>query len=258
MRVADIVTRGQAIRLLRDDNLYDATEWIVDPSGSGSALKLGRCLAAEVTNQLMFASPSGPRPPCFRSEGVLDNQATRGVRRITPATAALLDKIISATDGLTEDGSLLTVTDRLIRTIASQRDFQSPDEVPTDLVYREGAVSRVLVNRYERDPDARLACIAHHGATCSVCGFDFSAVYGPLAQGYIHVHHLKALSDCQGNYDVNPVSDLRPICPNCHAVVHLGGANRELAEVRGLMQASRSGLLESATRITDACDVAVP
>jgi hypothetical protein len=35
-----------------------------------------------------------------------------------------------------------------------------PDELPTGRQYREGAVAQVKVNRYERDPKARAACLA--------------------------------------------------------------------------------------------------
>ena len=37
--------------------------------------------------------------------------------------------------------------------------------------HQEGAVHRVLVNRYERDPKARAKCIEHHGACCAVCNW---------------------------------------------------------------------------------------
>ena len=36
----------------------------------------------------------------------------------------------------------------------------------------------------------------------------------------IHVHHLKMLSECEGGYEVDPIKDLRPVCPNCHMVIH--------------------------------------
>src|SRR5262249_21444733 len=60
---------------------------------------------------------------------------------------------------------------------------------------REGAKYQVTVNAFERNPIARSRCIRHYGPTCVVCGFDFGAVYGPLADGFIHVHHLKPLSE---------------------------------------------------------------
>ncbi len=85
---------------------------------------------------------------------------------------------------------------------------------------REGAGISVTINRFERNPEARRRCIAHHGCKCTVCGFDFEHIYGPLGKGYIHVHHVVPLADIRRQYVVNPTTDLIPICANCHAMIH--------------------------------------
>jgi hypothetical protein len=103
--------------------------------------------------------------------------------------------------------------------------------------YSEGAVRSVTVNAYERDKEARRCCIQHYGPKCVVCGMDFGTVYG-AADGFIHVHHLKALSEIGAEYRVNPVADLRPVCPNCHAVIHLGGQTRSIEDVRKLLEST--------------------
>ena len=107
-----------------------------------------------------------------------------------------------------------------------------PEEVTVSGRLIEGSLCQVVVNAYERNPVARDRCIAHYGPSCAVCGFNFGAVYGPLAEGFIHVHHLKPLSEIGEEYEVDPVADLRPVCPNCHAVIHLGGGGRSIEEVR--------------------------
>lgn len=84
----------------------------------------------------------------------------------------------------------------------------------------EGAVFRVAVNMYERSPQARRRCIEAHGSACCVCGFDFGATYGSVAEGYIHIHHLRPLAQLGGVQAIDPVAELRPVCPNCHAVLH--------------------------------------
>lgn len=88
----------------------------------------------------------------------------------------------------------------------------------------EGAKKRVEVNKYERDPGARQACIDHHGTTCTVCGLDFEMRYGEIGRRYIHVHHKTPLSQITApeNYKINPIEDLIPVCPNCHAMLHKG------------------------------------
>jgi len=84
----------------------------------------------------------------------------------------------------------------------------------------EGAKKQVVVNAYERNPKARQECIEYYGTKCFICGFDFEEKYGEIGKGFIHVHHLKQLSEINEEYKVDPIKDLRPLCPNCHAMVH--------------------------------------
>ena len=83
-------------------------------------------------------------------------------------------------------------------------------------------VSRVEVNRYEHSPDARRICIAHHGTSCAACGFSFEIAYGDLGRDFIPVHHLVPVSQLDSNYVLDPVTDLVPLCANCHAMAHHG------------------------------------
>jgi 5-methylcytosine-specific restriction protein A len=117
-----------------------------------------------------------------------------------------------------------------------------PEEVVEAPALFEGAVCRVSVNAYERDPEARRRCIEAHGTSCCICGFSFCAVYGEAAEGYIHVHHLRPLSEVGGEYVIDPVEDLRPVCPNCHAMLHLGGRCRSIEEVRQLMENAKADM----------------
>ena len=84
----------------------------------------------------------------------------------------------------------------------------------------EGTPRQVTGIAYERNPEARRRCIDHHGCVCSVCGFDFERFYGEVGEGFIHVHHLLPLSDVRQEHEVDPVKDLRPVCANCHAMLH--------------------------------------
>lgn len=110
-----------------------------------------------------------------------------------------------------------------------------PEEVVGDGEFREGARSRVTVNAYERNAEARRRCIETYGTSCTICKFSFGEAYGPEADGYIHVHHIRPLSEVGDEYVVDPVEDLRPVCPNCHAVLHLSGGHRSIEEVRQLL-----------------------
>lgn len=95
-----------------------------------------------------------------------------------------------------------------------------PDDLDESRTYPQGAKKRVLVNAYERDRKARADCIRIYGAKCVVCGFDFQAQYGDLGRVIIHVHHLIPVSQLPEGYKVNPKTDLCPVCPNCHAIIH--------------------------------------
>lgn len=110
-----------------------------------------------------------------------------------------------------------------------------PEESDGPALLVEGARQRIWANRYERDPDARRQCIAHYGVQCVVCGFDFGATYGPVGIGFIHVHHLLPLSKIGTAYEVDPVADLRPVCPNCHGIIHRRSPPFELEEVRSFL-----------------------
>jgi HNH endonuclease len=113
--------------------------------------------------------------------------------------------------------------------------FALPEEIPS-FEFLEGAIYTVTVNAYERDPEARRQCIAAHGCTCCVCGFSFGSRYGQVAEGYIHVHHLRPLSEVGGVHLVDPVEDLRPVCPNCHAVLHRRVPSYSIEEVRAFLR----------------------
>ena len=117
-------------------------------------------------------------------------------------------------------------------------DFKSADEV-SDTSLLEGAKKKIYVNAYERNNKAREKCIENYGAICSVCNFDFKNIYGSLGEGYIHVHHLKPLSEINKEYKVNPIKDLRPVCPNCHAMLHKKVPAYSIEEIQNILKGQK-------------------
>lgn len=93
-----------------------------------------------------------------------------------------------------------------------------PEEVNSLLL--DGGTVTITVNKYERSRAARQECIEFYGCFCQVCKFDFEKFYGEAGKEIIHVHHLKPLSEIKEKYVINPVTDLIPVCPNCHALMH--------------------------------------
>jgi hypothetical protein len=114
-----------------------------------------------------------------------------------------------------------------------------PSQVGESRTMYEGQPHLVELTRYERDPQARMACIVHYGERCQACDFDFGRVYGPAAAGLIHVHHLTPLSTVGVEYAVDPIRDLRPVCPNCHAVIHSRTPPYTIEEVRRMRREAR-------------------
>lgn len=125
-----------------------------------------------------------------------------------------------------QHGLLNEVEANLLETAASifvtllpkpSSQYKSPDEV---VGFPEGAISQVMVNKYERDPRNRAAAIAIHGYTCLACGFDFKENYGDLGSDFIVVHHVVPVSQLGPDYVIDPTKDLISLCANCHAMIH--------------------------------------
>lgn len=114
------------------------------------------------------------------------------------------------------------------------RENSFPEEVNGPGTLLEGKVRSVNVNIYERNPVARTRCIEYYGCTCYVCGFDFSEVYGKLGRGFIHVHHEIEISTIGSEYVVDPVNDLKPLCPNCHAMIHRKSPAYSIEEIKNV------------------------
>lgn len=111
-----------------------------------------------------------------------------------------------------------------------------PDEVLDPQRFWEGATQERSVTSYERSQAARRVCIQHHGYDCAACGFNFEVAYGELGREFIHTHHLKALSEIDSSYEIDPVSDLIPLCPNCHAMIHRKQPMLSVEELRNLLR----------------------
>jgi len=94
-----------------------------------------------------------------------------------------------------------------------------PDDIEDKDLF-EGAKKQIIVNAYERSSQARQECINHYNYRCQICNFDFEKVYGDIGKDFIHVHHIVDISTIAENYKINPIKDLIPVCPNCHAMLH--------------------------------------
>jgi 5-methylcytosine-specific restriction protein A len=90
---------------------------------------------------------------------------------------------------------------------------------PDSFLAPEGKSKALLVRRIERSRAARNACIKKYQAICSVCALCFGDKYGKEFEDLIQVHHLNPLGFRKAR-KTDYEKDLRPICPNCHAMAH--------------------------------------
>jgi 5-methylcytosine-specific restriction protein A len=109
------------------------------------------------------------------------------------------------------------------------------DFVQGDENYFEGTAYQLTLTRYERNKQARLVCLQHYGTVCLICGFDFEEKYGELGAGFIHVHHITPLSEINAEYAVDPIRDLKPVCPNCHAMIHRRTPPFKIDEIKSML-----------------------
>jgi len=145
------------------------------------------------------------------------------------------DKVVVYQADLSSDGKS-EFSDH-IKNPAEQSYSDFPDEINPDSYY-EGASRKIFVNAYERDPKARQKCLDYHGLSCKICGFNFEERFGILGRGFIHVHHLKPLSEIGEEYKVDPLKDLLPVCPNCHAIFHRREPALSVEEVKAARKIS--------------------
>lgn len=111
-------------------------------------------------------------------------------------------------------------------------------EVVLESPQTEGAVRKTLTTKYERSPINRALCLAAKGYSCSVCGMNFQQTYGELGREFIHVHHAVPVSKMGENYKVDPLRELFPVCPNCHAMLHRTDPPMSIEELRTLLTAA--------------------
>ncbi len=125
--------------------------------------------------------------------------------------------------------------DEINRVIGQKLVEIYPDDVEDENLF-EGTKKQIKVNTYERNPQARKKCIEHYGTKCSVCNFNFQKIFGDIGKGFIHVHHVKPLSEIDEEYQINPIQDLRPVCPNCHAMLHSKKPAYKIKEIKELIK----------------------
>ena len=101
----------------------------------------------------------------------------------------------------------------------SLNDLNQGLESSFESVAIEGSKKHKFSSYYERKPIYRQQALIIHGYDCMACGFNFERFYGEVGQGFIHVHHIKPISEI-GETTIDPAKDLVVLCANCHSIIH--------------------------------------
>jgi len=143
---------------------------------------------------------------------------------------------LGAEGGDTDEAIIRDWTARFMSAVIALLPLERTDDGEPDVGgYPEGSLIRVEVNRYERDRRNRSAALAIHGRSCKACGMSFEETYGSVASGFIEVHHVTPVSLLGADYVIDPRTDLVPLCPNCHAVVHRVSPPMPVADLAALL-----------------------
>lgn len=113
-----------------------------------------------------------------------------------------------------EDGSLFRLS---FFSLSETPEASLPEEYSGRY---EGKLKETRLLQRIRSAENRRKAMERHGAECAVCGFDFEKAYGELGKGFIEIHHLHPLGESDAEVLVNPETDLIPLCPNCHRMIH--------------------------------------
>ena len=178
------------------------------------------------TNRAITVERSGTYAPLFLRDGT-DRRAV-SFRYVGPNFRPPADiKTYMRPESGPHRDQLLQVVSRTDHTPVDPEFAEPTEEPPISDHLHEGHLRRVLVNAYERNPEARAICIAAAQKAdpdgklrCGICSFCFQDVYGELGHDYIHVHHRVPIATIGKEYKIDPLHDLEPVCPNCHAMLH--------------------------------------
>lgn len=101
----------------------------------------------------------------------------------------------------------------------AERELQASSNSP-ELEVQEGTAHLKL--HIQRERASTLIAIFKAGLgrpKCAACDFDFLDFYGERGRGYIEAHHSIPISSSEFRGRTK-LSDLVPLCANCHRMVH--------------------------------------
>jgi len=101
-----------------------------------------------------------------------------------------------------------------------------------DISIKEGTEQNITSRDYERNPIYRDIVISLRGPICSCCDLRFEDKYGAYGRDFIEIHHVVPVSVLKGQNKFDPLTDLLPICSNCHSIIHRREVPYTISEIR--------------------------
>lgn len=164
---------------------------------------------------------------------IYENQGKRGLQNALISLSAHLDYYENVSN--TRVLKRRKIYDKFLEKLDNKTSIIYPDEIDEKEIFIEGKSKKVYVNVYERNTAARNKCIEYYGYKCQICEFDFEKKYGEIGKDFIHVHHIVDISLIGTEYELNPITDLIPVCPNCHAMLHKRKPAYLLEEIKKML-----------------------
>lgn len=197
-----------------------------------------RIFGPEVTEQDKFRNPSGVALKLHNLSAVDPSHAGKGMSHGSQLDQTVWDRWAYRPEELHEAAEL-------IRAQGASDEAAAETGEDEEFAADEG---RLLFRRHRaRERDRRLvakkraAVLKSTGKlACEVCGLDATALYGPVADGVVDVHHVVPLH--QAGESRTRLSDLAIVCPTCHRVLHRHRPIVTPAQLRGELT-TRSGAL---------------
>lgn len=122
----------------------------------------------------------------------------------------------------------------LVASIAClMEDASEDDDIEGDV---EGASVTITLTKKERSPRNRMLAIMIHGEICGVCNIEPRKEFGDGLGNIIEVHHIEPLAESGEGKVYNPQTDLVPLCPNCHRMIHSRNPAYTPYELKELLQ----------------------
>lgn len=116
------------------------------------------------------------------------------------------------------------------RDVFKKHDSVLPGQIEINQeLFDEGFRIEIVKEATQRNSSLIAKAKKHYPTSCSICEFDFGKTYGPHGEGFIEMHHLSPISKGERK---SRIKDLKPVCANCHRMLHRGKEVLSIEELK--------------------------